>query len=287
MVKRICLMLALLLALCCCALGEEDANTQVKHYLLLGQDGYAETLTEDARTDTVVLVSLDMKYNRVIMTSILRDSQITNPRGNDTKVNLLYKYHGFDGMIACLERELNIEIEGAVLINFNNVKPVIDALGGVDIEINADELSAIRRILLNDDPNMPEAPGLVHMTGRIALAYMRDRTTGSDFSRTQHQREVLGQLLAKCRSLSLPELIGIYNEVSSGMKTSLSALSILGVLSSGYSLLVDGATFEEFSIPQQGLFQYGSMGSSSTLIVNWRANRNRFHALLDNPPAQK
>ena len=287
MVKKICLMLALLLALCCYALAEEDANTQVKHYLLLGQDGYAQTLTEDARTDTVVLVSLDHKYNRVIMTSILRDSQIANPRGNDTKVNLLYKYHGFDGMISCLERELDIEIEGAVLINFNNVKPVIDALGGVDIEINEDELSAIRRILLNDDPNMPEKPGLVHMTGRIALAYMRDRTTGSDFSRTQHQREVLGQLLAKCHSLSLPELIGIYNEVSSGMKTSLSALSILGVLSSGYSLLTEGATFEEFSIPQQGLFRYGSIENSSTLIVNWRANRNKFHALLDSPPAEK
>ena len=198
------LLLALPLMLGCGALAQEDAstpNTQVKHYLLLGEDGYAENLTDDARTDTVVLVSLDEKYGRIIVTSVLRDSRITNPRGGETKLNLLYKYHGFDGVISCLERELDIEIEGAVLINFNNVKPVIDALGGVDIEITSEELSAIRKILLDDDPNMPKAPGLVHMTGRIALAYMRDRTTGSDFSRTSHQREVLGQLFSKCRKL--------------------------------------------------------------------------------------
>ena len=84
------ILLALLLSLmCAAALGE--TNTQVKHYLMLGEDGYAEQVTDDARTDTIVLVSLDSKYNRVIMTSILRDSKINNPRGNETKINLLYK----------------------------------------------------------------------------------------------------------------------------------------------------------------------------------------------------
>ena len=172
------ILLALLLSLmCAAALGE--TNTQVKHYLMLGEDGYAEQVTDDARTDTIVLVSLDSKYNRVLMTSILRDSKINNPRGNETKINLLYKNYGFDGIIACLERELDITIEGGVLVNFENVKPVIDALGGVDIEIDANEYLAIRSILLGKDPNMPEGPGMVHMTGRIALAYMRARATGS------------------------------------------------------------------------------------------------------------
>ena len=244
------ILLALLLSLmCAAALGE--TNTQVKHYLMLGEDGYAEQVTDDARTDTIVLVSLDSKYNRVIMTSILRDSKINNPRGNETKINLLYKNYGFDGIIACLERELDITIEGGVLVNFENVKPVIDALGGVDIEIDANEYLAIRSILLGKDPNMPEGPGMVHMTGRIALAYMRTRATGSggDFSRTERQRKVVSQLFDKCRDLSLFELIGIYNQVSSGMKMSLSAVDILSVLSQGYGLMTSDADFVEFRIP--------------------------------------
>ena len=49
-------------------------------------------MTDDARTDTIVIVSLDTKYNRVILTSILRDSKINNPRGNETKINLCLLY---------------------------------------------------------------------------------------------------------------------------------------------------------------------------------------------------
>ena len=135
--KRILTILVLLaLLLCGCAAAQEAApevNTQVKHYLLLGQDGYDSKIVEDARTDTIVVVSLDKKYNRVIMTSILRDSQIENLKGNLTKANLLFKSYGLDGMSQCIENALDIEIEGAVLVNFEHVKPVIDALGGVDI----------------------------------------------------------------------------------------------------------------------------------------------------------
>ena len=290
MIKRItyallCLMLLLLPA---AAWGEETAvqeNTQVTHYLLLGQDGYAEEIVEDARTDTIVIVSLDEKYNRVLMTSVLRDSKIKNPNGNDTKANLLYRYFGFDGVIASLERELDIEIEGAVLINFEHVKPVIDALGGVDIEISEAEYLAIRSILLGRDPNMPKGPGMTHMTGRIALAYMRTRATGSggDFSRTERQRKVVGQLFDKCRDLSLLELVGVYNQVSSGMKMNLSAMDILGAISKGYGLVAGGADFEEFSIPQKGTYSYGTVGDSSALVVNWKSNRTKFHEKLNNP----
>ena len=288
MIKRTiaALLGALLLLFCAGALAQEtQTNTQVKHYLLLGQDGYADDIVEDARTDTIVLVTLDNKYNRVIMTSILRDSKIKNPSGNETKANLVYKGYGFDGIISCLERELALEIEGAVLVNFENVKPIIDALGGVDIVIDENEYIAIKKILLGKDPNMPKGPGLVHMTGRIALAYMRDRSSGSgDFSRTQRQRKVVSQLFDKCRDLSLLELIGVYNSVSEGMKMSLSAIDILGALSSGYQLVAGGADFVEFHIPDDGTYSYGTVGSSSSALeVRWKTNRDRLHALFNNP----
>ena len=277
------LLLLLLLLLPIAAMAE--ANTQVTHYLMLGEDGYAEEITDDARTDTIVIVSLDEKYNRVIMTSVLRDSRINNPNGNATKANLLYKYFGLQGVEQCLERELGIEIEGAVLVNFANVKPVIDALGGVDIEIDVNEYLAIRSILLGRDPNLPDGPGMTHMTGRIALAYMRARATGQggDFSRTERQRKVVSQLMDKCRGLSLLELIGIYNQVSEGMKMSLSAMDILAAFTRGYQLIAGGADFVEFSIPQKGTYAYGTVGGSSALEVRWQANRERFHELLDNP----
>ena len=286
MFKRIIPLLLCILLLPVWALAEDaQENTKLTHYLLLGQDGYAEDIVKDARTDTIVLVTLDETYNRVVMTSVLRDSRIRNPNGNDTKVNLLYRYFGFDGIIECLERELDIEIEGAVLVNFEHVKPVIDALGGVDIEINENEYIAIKGILLGRDPNMPKGPGMTHMTGRIALAYMRARATGEsgDFSRTQRQRKVVSQLLDKCRDLSLMELVNIYNQVSGGVEMNLSAMDILGAISKGYKLISNGASFEEFSIPQKGTYSYGTVGDSSALMVRWNSNRTRFHKMLNNP----
>ena len=286
MFKRIIPLLLCILLLPVWALAEDvQENTKLTHYLLLGQDGYAEDIVKDARTDTIVLVTLDETYNRVVMTSVLRDSRIRNPNGNDTKVNLLYRYFGFDGIIECLERELDIEIEGAVLVNFEHVKPVIDALGGVDIEINENEYIAIKSILMGRDPNMPKGPGMTHMTGRIALAYMRARATGEsgDFSRTQRQRKVVSQLLDKCRGLSLMELVNIYNQVSGGVEMNLSAMDILGAISKGYKLISNGAAFEEFSIPQKGTYSYGTVGDSSALMVRWNSNRTRFHELLNNP----
>ncbi|MBR5226030.1 MAG: LCP family protein [Clostridia bacterium] len=291
MTKRMlaALLCALLLVFCAGASAQAaEENTQAKHYLLLGQDGYADDIVKDARTDTIVLVTLDTKYNRVIMTSILRDSKIKNPSGNETKANLIYKGYGFKGIISCLERELALEIEGAVLVNFEHVKPIIDALGGVDIVIDENEYIAIKKILLGKDPNMPKGPGMTHMTGRIALAYMRDRSSGSgDFSRTERQRKVVSQLFDKCRDLSLMELIGIYNTVSGGMEMSLSAMDILGALSSGYQLVANGADFVEFHIPDDGTYSYGTVGSSSSALeVRWKTNRDRLHALINSPEGQ-
>ena len=261
------------------ALGE--GNARARHYLLLGEDGYAQQVTDDARTDTIVLLTLDEPNRQVIVTSILRDSAIVNPRGNETKINLLYKYFGFDGIAECIGRELGIGIEGCVLVNFEHVKPVIDALGGVDLEIDVNEYLSIRKILLDKDPNMPKGPGMVHMTGRIALAYMRDRQSGSgDFSRTERQRKVVSQLFSKCKSLSLQQLMAIYNQVSSGMKTNLSMPQLLSAFRSGYELLAGGADFVGYRIPQDGTYSYTTIGSASTLNVRWKTNRERFQALL-------
>ncbi len=286
MKKGILALLLLLLSIAAAAALAEE-NTRVLHYLLLGQDGYAESVVDDARTDTILLISLDEKYNRVIMTSVLRDSRISTPRGTQTKANLLYKAYGFDGMIESLQNALDIEIEGAVLVNFENVKPVIDALGGVDIEIDMNEYISIRKILLGRDPNMPKGPGLVHMTGRIALAYMRDRQSGAgDFSRTERQRKVMSLLLEKCRQMSMAELFDIYNAVSPGMKISLSMTEILKALSSGYKLLENNAQFVEYHIPQNGTYAYGTLGGSSSLEVRWTTNRDQFHHFLDTEPVK-
>ena len=80
------------------------------------------------------------------------------------------------------------------------------------------------------------------------------------------------------------DLIGVYNQVSSGMKMNLSAMDVLKAISKGYGLIAGGADFVEFAIPQRGTYAYGTIGdSSSALDVRWKSNCTKFHELLNQP----
>ena len=278
--------LAMLLAalctatLCACPPAWAAERPEPKHYLVLGTDYYgALTKATAIRTDTVLMVTLDPGGNRIIFTSILRDCKVTTPGGGENKLNSVYANYGFSGVKSTIERHLGVRIEGSVTIDFETVKQLIDAFGGVDIEISLVESRWIKSILLGDDPNMPDGPGKTHMTGRIALAYMRDRRSGgSDFSRTQHQRNVLTQLMRKASSLSLSEMLHIYNTLRGNIGTDLDSMQLLNALQTAYKLM--GAQVVEHRVPADRTFAYGTLRGSSVLNVRWNHNREILQELL-------
>ena len=108
-------------------------------------------------------------------------------------------------------------------------------------------------------------------------------SVGGDFGRTERQRKVVSQLVEKCRSLSLFELVDVYNAVSEGMKISLSPMQILSAISKGYAMITNDANFTQYCIPQNGTFYYDSLNGSSVLNVRWTTNKTRFHEMLNNP----
>ena len=282
---RRALALTLCLALLCACLPlfahAEEARPVLQHYLVLGQDYYSASGVGSARTDTIMVVSLDSTNNRIIFTSVLRDSKVTTPGGGENKLNTVYRYHGFEGVRSTIEKHLGIALEGTIVFDFDSIKALIDALGGVDIEITAAEYGNIYSILLGQDPNMPKGPGMAHMTGRIALAYMRDRSSGAgDFTRTEHQRKVLGQLLAKCSALSISDLLNVYNALRSGVQTDLSEVQVLQAMQIAYKLLRADAQEVEYHIPAKRTYSYGELRGSSVLSVNWKRNRILLDALL-------
>ena len=94
---------------------------------------------------------------------------------------------------------------------------------------------------------------------------------------------MVAQLFDKCRDLSLMDLVGVYNQVSSGMEMTLSPLEVLSAFTKGYGLIAADADFVEYHIPQKGTYSYGSVGESSSLDVRWKTNKTRFHEKLNNP----
>ncbi|MCL2811589.1 MAG: LCP family protein [Clostridia bacterium] len=279
--RILALLAALLCAVTLCfplqALMEE--GPEPKHYLVLGLDYYTVRESASARSDVVLLVTLDPTGNRVIFTSILRDCKVTTPGGGENKLNTVYSNYGMAGAKSTIERHLQIPIEGVVVMDFDAIKALIDALGGVELEISLIEYRWIYSILRGQDPNMPDGPGLTNMSGRIALAYMRDRHgAGGDFARTRNQRKVLAEMMKKVSALSLPEMLHIYNVVSGMVTTDMSMTQMAEAFQTVYGLR--NAQFVEHRVPADRTFSYGRLRGSSVLDVRWRQNREILQELF-------
>lgn len=265
------------------ALAEAERPV-IKHYVVLGEDYYTENASTSARADAFLVVSMDTTGNRLLFTSVLRDSKITTPKGGENKLNTVYQNHGFEGVKSTLKSHLGIEIEGTIVLNFETIKLLVDLLGGVDIEITQNEYGMIHSILLGKDPDMPKGPGMTHMTGRIALAYMRDRSSGSgDFSRTAHQRKVMTELMKKATQLSMVDMLGIFNQVRGKVVTDMGSLKLLDALQVAYSLLNPNVEILEHVVPANRTFSYKTLRGSSVLQVNWKRNRQLLDAVLYPP----
>lgn len=281
--RRLGLVCLCLLLVCCPALALAQAaqpdNPSVKHILVLGQDYYNPSSTIYARTDTVLLVSIDNLNKQIVLTSILRDSMVTTPKGAQNKINSIYRNHGFEGVKATIENHLGITLEGTVIMDFETTKKLITALGGVDLTIDVNEYLMIRSILRGEDPDMPKGPGYVHMSGRIALAYMRDRSSGSgDFSRTERQRKVLTQLFDKCKSLGLSQLLEVYEVLREGINTDIGFIKMMSIMQTAKGLL--SAELVTHAIPSGRTYSYGQLRGSSVLDVDWKRNAQLFQALF-------
>ena len=169
--------------------------------LLLGTD--QTDLGFVGRTDTIMVLALDRDGGRAALVSFPRDMYLPIPGVGYSRINTAYGYGetrkpgaGIALLESTIEKNFDIPIHSYVRIDFSGFKEVVDALGGVNIELNC-PLS---------DENFPRffgvytlEPGQYHMTGEQALYYARSRKTTSDFDRSARQQQVLlalrGQVL--------------------------------------------------------------------------------------------
>ena len=232
----------------------------------------------------MMLVTFDTKYNRLVLTSILRDTKVPNPKGNDTKMNLLYKHYGIDGVTQVLEKQLALDISGTVLINYENVKLLIDALGGVTVNLTSQEASYLKRVE-GEYYQHPLHEGDCFLNGAQALAYMRCRQLDSDFGRTDRQAKVLSALLNGAKEIDLSLALDVANTLSHVYVTNLTPVQVADAVRN--VLHLRGGEFRKFTIPAEGTFKYGEVRGSSVLVANMEKNRELLYEFLGIPdPAQ-
>jgi LCP family protein required for cell wall assembly len=195
--------------------GDEQTLPNVRqertNILLLGIDKRAGEVGP-SRTDTIIVVSVDPVSKSAAMLSIPRDLWVSIPGHAEGRINTAHFLGDADGYPGggpalaktTVQYALGIPIHYYVRINFEGFERLVDAIGGITIDVQ----EAIH------DEKYPDGnygfmtvdipAGVQHMDGKTALQYARVRHGGSDFMRGRRQQEVIQAIRDKVLSLDIP-----------------------------------------------------------------------------------
>ncbi len=180
-------------------------SEDVLNVLLIGTD--ARTGDYRGRSDSMILVSINQKTEEIVMTSIMRDTYVSIPGKNKNRINAAYAYGGADLLIQTVEANFGVRIDKFVQVDFTSFVDVVEAVGGVEIELNERELNYLNGVYSASDPLVNVGGNKYLLNGNQALTYSRIRYIGNaDFERTQRQRRVLEEIISSAKELSIIEL---------------------------------------------------------------------------------
>lgn len=246
-----------------------ESADHIFNILLIGQDRRPGEIR--ARSDTMILITINTKDHTLSMTSFLRDLYVQIPGYSPNRLNVPYVLGGFNLLADTMELNFGIRPDRFVEVDFDGFKTVIDAVGGVDIELTGAEAS-----YMNKQGNGPVTVGVNHLNSEQALAYARNRSVGGsgDFARTQRQRNVISALFEKSRSLNLVQINDLILSLTEVITTNLTSAEIMSYVVQFYPMLSQLASPESVRIPADGTYYLGWVdGVGSVVVADFDENR--------------
>ena len=194
-------------------------NNERVNIMLMGVD---ERNKDVGRSDTLMVASLDSEQDTVSLLSIPRDTRVKIKRHGYDKINAAYAYGGEELSQSTVESLLGIDINHYVIVNTHSFVDLIDALGGIDIEVE-DRMQY--EDPWDDDGGLviDLKPGMQHMDGKTAVTYVRYRDAEGDAGRVRRQQRFMRACLDKLTDPSIVmKLPDVLNEARKVVKTDLS-----------------------------------------------------------------
>ena len=264
-------------------MNENVENNEVmkgyRNIALFGVDSREGSLGKGTRSDTIIIASINQDTGDVKLVSVFRDTYLN--LGNDTynKCNAAYAKGGPEQAITMLNKNLDMNITDYVTVGFDGLIEVIDALGGVEINVAENEISHLNNYQISmvgtttdgvtftategKDYTAVTHSGMQTLNGLQATAYCRIRYIGNDFQRAQRQRDVIAAISEKAKKASVSKLNDVANGVMDNVSTSLDISEILGVMKDlgNYSIVAnDGFPFEKYRTT-------GTVGSKGSCVI--------------------
>ncbi len=239
---------------------QKMSSKNVVNVLLIGADSRQGTNT--GNTDVMMLVSLNKKTKQIKLVSFMRDSYLYIEGKNNaycSKLNAAFSMGGPETLLNTIENNYKIEIDDFVMVNFESFKAIIEAMGGITVDVQKYEANyANNRYKLS----MPYGDD-VTLNGEEALAFCRIRgcDADGDVSRTRRQRQVINAMINRVTNASVSDLNKYLNVLLPYIYTGFSKSEVLSL---GMKAITNGWAFyerSELQIPTPETRTSGSMGS--------------------------
>ena len=189
--------------------------------------GVDERSDDVGRSDTLMVATIDPQKNEASLLSIPRDTRVAIPKNGYDKINAAYAYGGEKLTQRTVEDFLGIRMDHYVIINTHAFQKIIDAIGGIDIDV---EKRMYYEDPWDDDGGLviDLRPGRQHMDGKTAVTYVRYRDEEGDIGRVKRQQKFMRACVdAVTTPAILPRLPGIISSVIDSVKTDLSVRQML------------------------------------------------------------
>ncbi len=252
------------------ALASSDKVTNI---LLLGVDGNSEG---KSRSDSMILVSVDSKHKKIKLTSFLRDSWVYIPgKDKNSKLNSACSFGGPQLVADTIEYNFGIDIEHFVLVDFNMFTQIVDALGGVEVEVTEKEAKFINETTRHTI----ESGDNVLLNGAEALVYCRIRKLDTDYMRTFRQRKVITAILNKAKDTELTELIDAVKAVFPYIQTDMTEKEITKF---AYTAIIALLTYDmqQTQAPIEEHFEEGTKNGQWVEIVDIEATKEYIYDFI-------
>lgn len=238
----------------------------VYNVLLVGQD--RREGEGRSRSDAMILCSINTKTGKVAMISFLRDLYVQIPGYSDNKLNHAYVFGGFPLLKSTLYKNFGVTVDASFEVDFNGFIALIDQVGGVDINLTAEEVIQIGK---------GTHEGMNHLDGRSALAYARIRKIGTDFARTNRQRTVLLAVYDKLKDESITDLVKLVDTALPYVTTDMSNTDIYALGMKLFPLL-KSVSISTYYVPPEGTYEGVFIRQMYVLYPDLKAIRDILHS---------
>lgn len=252
---------------------QEPINEEIVNVLIIGTD--TRSSNSRGRSDTMMLLSYNLKDNSISLISFMRDVWVPIKGHSYNRLNAAYAFGGPGLTINTFNQVFELDIQNYVTVDFDGMAKLIDKIGGVEVPI-----TEVEAAYYNKRYGWNISDGVNSLNGQRALLHARNRKSdGGDFERTRRQRDIMVAVYSKIKDqYDIRVLTEYVLFATESIKTNMTPNQIFSLATH----LLDNieSDFHVGRVPKDKTWKYARKGGRSVIVINFDKNIEYLHDVI-------